>query len=185
MAKVKLSSSLSQLQGKVDQWVYRERGGHTQVFPYRKRVDRPTPAQTSNRQRFRDAQTYAAAVLADPLKSLTYRQLAAERGCPPNAILVANFLNPPMIAQLDLSAYRGLAGDSIRVLAVDAIEVASVTVAVRDADAALLETGAASKDHDLWVYRSTTSAADLATTLIEVTVQNRAGAKVTGTYPAS
>ena len=185
MAKVELNSSLSQLHGKVDQWVYREREGKTQVFPYQKQEDRPTPAQSSNRQRFRDAHAYAKRVLADPLKSVTYRKLAAERGCPPNAILVANFFNPPVIEQVDLSAYRGVAGGLIRVLATDAIEVVSVTVALRDADAALLETGAASKDHDLWIYRSTTAIADAASVLIEVTAQNRAGAKVSKAYPVS
>ena len=181
MAKVKLNSSLSQLQGKVDQWVYRERDGKTQVFPYQKHEDRPSPAQTEHRQRFRDAQAYAKKVLADPLMSLRYRELAVERGCPANAILLGNFFTPPVIEQVDLSAYRGMAGDAIRVLAKDAIEVVSVTVAVRDADAALLETGAATKDHDLWIYRSTTAVANAASARIEVTAQNRAGAKVTKT----
>lgn len=179
MAKVELNSSLSQLHGKVDQWVYRERDGKTQVFPYQKQEDSPTPAQSGNRQRFRAAHAYAKSVLADPLKSIRYRKLAAERGCPPNAILVGNFLTPPVVEHVDLSAYHGVAGDMIRVLAADAIEVVSVTVAVRDADAALLETGPATKDHDLWAYRCTTSPADPASTLIEITAQNRAGAKVT------
>jgi len=185
MVKVELNSSLSQLHGKVDHWVYREREGNTQVFPYQKQENSPTPAQSSNRQRFRDAHAYAKRVLADPLKSVTYRKLAAERGCPPNAILVGNFLTPPVIEQVDLSAYRGAAGDVIRVLATDAIEVLSVTVAVRDADAAIIETGAATKDHDLWIYRSTTSSAEPAAVMIEVTAQNRAGARVAPTYPTS
>jgi len=185
MAKVKLNPSLAQVQGKVDQWVYRERDGKTQVFPYQKHPDRPTPAQTGHRQRFRDAQIYAKKILADPLLSLRYRELAVERGCPANAILIGNFLTPPVIEQVDLSAYRGVAGDAIRVLAKDAVEVVGVTVAVRDADAALLETGSATKDHDLWIYRSTTAIADAASVLIEVTAQNRAGAKVSKAYPVS
>ena len=185
MAKVELNSALSQLHGKVDQWVYRERDGKTQVFPYQKQQDNPTPAQTAHRQRFRDAQVYAAAVLADPLLGLRYRQLAAERGCPPNALLVGNFFTPPVIEQVELSAYRGQIGDQIRVLATDAIEVVGVTVALRDADAKLLETGAATKHHDLWIYRSTTAPADPAVVTIEVTAQNRAGAKVTKAYPST
>jgi len=185
MAKVKLTSSVEQIQGKIDRFVYRNRNGHTQVFPYEKREDHPTPAQTSHRQRFRDAQAYAKKVLADPLKRDGYRKLGVARGCPPNALLVANFMNPPVIEQVELTAYRGRAGDLIRVVATDAIEVVDVTIAVRDADAALLETGAATKDHDLWVYRSTTSPADPASILIEVTARNRAGAKVTATYPTS
>jgi hypothetical protein len=185
MAKVEFNSSVSQVHGKVDRWVYRERDGRAQVFPYQKQKDRPTPAQLGQRQRFRDAQAYAKSVLADPLKSLSYRKLAAERGGPANAILVANFYNPPVIEQVDLSAYRGQAGDLIRVLATDAIEVAGVTITIRDAGAAILETGAATKDHSVWVYRSTTSPTNPASAQIEVIARNFAGAKVTASYPSA
>src|SRR5450631_172262 len=99
MAKVKFNASLAQVQGKVDQWVYRQHNGQSLVAPYQKPEDNPTPAQTGNRQRFRDAQAYAKSVLADPLKRLAYRRLGAARGCPPNALLVSNFLNPPVIEE--------------------------------------------------------------------------------------
>ena len=185
MAKVKFSPSLAEVQGKIDQWVYRRLNGQALVAPYQKREDNPSPAQAAHRQRFRDAQAYAQSVLADPLKCLAYRKLAAARGCPPNAILVSNFFTPPVIEEVDLSAYHGQVGGMIRACATDDIEVVSVTVAVRAADAAMLETGTATKDHDLWVYRSTTAIADTESVTIEVTAQNRAGAKATKAYPIS
>ena len=185
MAKVEFDSSITRIRGKIGRMVYREQHGQTVIVAHRSRADRPSAAQTDRRQRFRDAQAYAAAVLADPLKRECYRKLAAERKCPPNALLIANFLNPPAIEQVDLTAYQGRAGDIIRVLATDAIEVVNVTLTVRGAGDAVLEAGSAVKDHDLWVYGCTATASEDAPVTIEITAQNRAGTKATATFPAA
>ena len=185
MAKVEFNDSITRIRGKIGRMVYREQHGQTVIVSHRSREDRPSAAQTDRRERFREAQAYAAAVLADPLKRECYRKLAAERRCPPNALLIANFLNPPAIEQVDLSAYQGRAGDSIRVLATDAIEVVRVTLTVRDAGDTVLETGSAVKDHDLWVYGCTVTAGENARVTIEVTAVNRAGAKATASFPAT
>ncbi len=181
MAKVIFDSSLAGRRGKVGNLIYREQNGQTVVLPHRRRKDRPSEAQTGRRERFREAQAYAAAVLADPLKRECYRKLGAQHKCPPNALLIANFLNPPVIEQADLAAYQGQAGDILRVLATDTIEVVAVNIVVRGADGATPELGPATKDHDLWVYRCTTAPGKDTAVAFEFTAQNRAGTQATAT----
>src|SRR5262245_38847429 len=101
MAKVTFDSSIRGIRGKIDRLVYREQPGQTIVMPLAEREDDPSPAQLDHRSRFRAAQAYAATVLADPLKRACYRRLGLARKCPPNALLVSNFLNPPTIEQVD------------------------------------------------------------------------------------
>jgi hypothetical protein len=79
------------------------------------RKDRSSAAQRKGRARFKAALANAKSMLADPLKRERYGRLAAERKTPTNALLIANFLNPPTIDRVDLSAYRGRAGSIVRV----------------------------------------------------------------------
>jgi len=182
MAKLTLNEGLTGMSGKLGRLIFRQQNGHTVVVPVREVEDAPSRPQKDHRARFRAAQFYAREVLADPLKRACYRKLAAARRCPPNALLVSNFLNPPAIEEVELAAFHGGIGDVIRVLATDAIEVVSVGLAARGADGVVLESGAATKDHDIWVYRCTTALANRAAA-IEVTAQNRAGAKGTRVIP--
>ena len=180
MAKVTFDSAIAGIRGKVDRFVYREHYGRTVVMPHVPRADKPSQAQRDHRERFQAAQAYAAAVLADPLIRDGYRQLALTRKCPPNALLVANFLNPPVIERTDFSAYQGQLGDLIRVVATDAIEVVGVTVRVHGADGALVETLPALKHHGLWICRCTRAhPAPLNGLRFVVTAQNRADAQAT------
>ena len=178
MGKVEFNPTISRIRGKVGGFIYRKQHGQTVVVPYYPgEVQRkPSAAQRAGRARFKDAQAYAARVMSDPLKRECYRQLAAARKTPPNALLIANFLNPPVVAQVDLGEYQGAAGSIVRVLATDPIEVVSVGVTARGIDGRVVEAGAAAKDHDVWVYRCTTALAGVATKL-EITAENRAGAK--------
>lgn len=176
MAKVEFDKSIGAFRGKVGGLIYREQHGQTVVLSGYKRKDRPSAAQREVRARFEAAQAYAAKVLAHPLKRERYRQLAAERKRPPNTLLIANFLTPPTVERVDLAEFDGRAGDVICVLAADAIEVVGVTVAACDATGRVLESGAAKKDHDVWEYRCTT-ALDGTATKLEITAENRAGAK--------
>jgi hypothetical protein len=183
MAKAILSPSLAGIRGRVDSFIYRQQNGQTVILPHTVPKDRPSKAQKANRNRFSEAKDYAKAVLADPLRRACYRRLAAERKCPSNALLIANFLNPPMIELVELSEYRGRVGDRIRVVAEDPIEVVSVMVTLRLAGTGkVLESGDATRDHDVWVYRSTEAAENLREVRVEIAAANRAG--TTGTHTA-
>lgn len=183
MAKAILNSTLAGISGRVSSFVYRQQNGQTVILPHTVRKDRPSKAQKTNRNRFSEAKDYAKAVLADPLRRERYRRLAAQRKCPSNALLIANFLNPPTIELVELSEYRGRVGDRIRILAEDPIEVVSVTVTLRAASTGkVLESGSATRDHDVWVYRCTAAAENLREVRIEITAANRAG--TTGKHTA-
>lgn len=179
MAKVEFHSSIAGIRGRMGRLIYREQHGKTVVlgdYTEDARRRKPSAAQSAGRERFKAAQAYAARVMSDPLKRECYRQLAAARKTPLNALLIANFLTPPVVAQVDLSEYHGQRGDSVRVLATDPIEVVGVNVTARKLDGSLVESGAAVKDHDLWIYRCTTALGGVASKL-EITALNRAGAK--------
>jgi hypothetical protein len=174
--KVTFNRSISRISGKLDDLVFREQNGQTVAVPFSPRPDNPSPAQLDGRDRFKEAQAYAKRVLSDPLKRERYRTLAAARKCPPNALLISNFLNPPVLDHLELTDFQGRLNDPIRVLASDGIEVTAVTITVRRADGTVIESGSAARDHDVWVYRCSTSAVGEGLVQIEVAAQNRAGA---------
>ena len=178
MAKAVLHPAFAGISGKVSSLIYRQQNGQTVIVEHTERKDRPSRAQKQNRSRFGAAKDYAKTVLADPLRRECYRRLAAERKCPSNALLIANFLNPPTIDIVELKGYEGRVGDVIRVVARDAIEVVSVTVTLRSiTSGAVLESAMATRDHDVWVYRCTTAAANLRDVRIEIVAANRAGTK--------
>ena len=174
--KVTFNRSISSMRGRLDDLVFREQHGQTVVMPFTARPDNPSEAQQNGRDRFKAAQAYAARVLADPLKRDCYRTLAAARKCPPNALLISNFLNPPVIDQVELAEFQGKANDPIRVLASDGIEVTAVTVKISRADGTAIGSDKAARDHDVWVYRCPTPVVGQGMVQIEITAQNRAGA---------
>jgi hypothetical protein len=175
MAKIELNAAVGAIRGKMDGWVYRQHRGQTVVQPHRiLEKGEPTAAQHTQRERFRAAQAYAAEVLANPLRRQEYQKLGVERKRPPNALLVANFLTPPVIEQVEFSGYAGGQGEPIWIVASDAIEVVDVTIAIRGADDVVIESGPAAKDHGVWVYRTTTTIPANAPRQIEVTARNRA-----------
>jgi hypothetical protein len=178
MAKVKLNETLGSLKGKIDGWVYRQQHGQTIVTRYRApRATKQSAAQKQTRVRFQAAQAYAAEVLADPLQRLVYQKLGADRKRPPNALLVSNFLTPPVIEKIEASTYEGRAGGIIKIVAFDPIEVTAVTVAIRGSDGAQIESGDAEHEHGVWSYRTTANALAATTLQIEVTARNRARAE--------
>ena len=180
MAKAELHQTLGALRGKIDNWVYRQQDGKTIVTYYRAPKPRkPSAAQKQARARFQAAHAYAAEVLSDPLRRLVYQKLGAEHRRPPNALLASNFLTPPVIEKIETSAYTGRAGEIIRIVALDPIEVTEVSVTIRPAAASgsLIESGAADHDHGVWTYRTTAKATANTALQIEVIARNRARAE--------
>jgi hypothetical protein len=175
MAKVELNENLGGLRGKIDDWVYRRQNGQTIVTSYRApRKTKQSAAQKQTRLKFQAAQAYAAEVLADPLQRLVYQKLGADRKRPPNALLVANFLTPPVIEKIETSGYQGRAGGVIRIVAFDPIEVAAVTVTIREPNGTRVESGDAEHSHGVWNYRTTAHAPSAVPLHIDVAARNRA-----------
>ncbi len=178
MAKITLNPTISSLSGKMDGWVYRQQNGQTSVMPYRaKKPARPTAAQRKNRERFRAAHTYAAEVLADPLRREMYQKLGASRNQPPNALLISNFLTPPLIERVERNGYDGRAGHELKAIVTDPIEVVDVSFQLRTPAGAILESGSAAKDHGIWIYRTKTKIPPGTDCQIEILARNRARAE--------
>ena len=75
------------------------------------------------REQFKLAAGYGKAALADPATKALYETVAKGKGIPVFALTIADFFNAPAVDEIDLSAYTGKAGETIRVRASDDFEV--------------------------------------------------------------
>jgi hypothetical protein len=179
MAKIELNERVAGIRGKIDGWVYRNLHGQIVVHAYRPaKRSRSSSAQVGARNRFRDAQAYAADVLSHPLRRALYLKLSAARKCPVNALLVSNFLTPPTIEAVELGGYHGQAGGTIDLLVTDPVEVVDVALRIRTIDGTEVESGAATKQNGIWLYRATDSVPRGREWELEITARNPAGAVV-------
>jgi hypothetical protein len=178
MAKVKLSSVLTRVRGKMGDVVFRKYNDEVVMarVPDLSGVT-PTDKQVAHRQRFKLASLYGKTVLADPQKKAVYEATAKAKGVPVFALTVADFLNAPAVDEIDLSAYTGKAGETIRITASDDFEVTGVAVAIHDTNGAVLEQGAATAVDGAWNYLTTTSLPTGHQVSIEVSVTDRPGHK--------
>jgi hypothetical protein len=176
MAKAHLNSAFGGFSGRSGNMVYRSVRGQTFISqrPLAK-SNRVSAAQKSQRDRFMLAGAYAKQVLADACQRRVYEDLAKARNRRADKLLTSDFLTPPIVEEINVSDYRRHAGELIRVLATDDIEVVAVAVAIRTAAGALVEQGAATKTHGVWCYRTASAApADVALT-ITATARDRPG----------
>lgn len=177
MARVKLNPLLEQVRGQIGDLVFKRYGDG--VILSRKAENGDTPpsaAQLAHQQRFREATVYGRTVLADPDVREVYDDVAHRRGHPTFSVIVADFLNAPSVAEVDLSGYTGAVGDVIVVQAEDDFEVVAVHVTLSDGDGNALEAGDAVLGPDgRWTY-TTTVAVDAGTTVrIGVSATDRPG----------
>jgi hypothetical protein len=176
MAKVTLHPAIQRLSGATGGLVFRHINDKT-VASRRAAPgsNTPSPAQSAQRERFRQAAAYARNVLADTCQKRVYAALARERGRRVDKLVESDFLTPPWIEAIEPADYRGRAGAAIRVLAFDDVEVVAVSVAILTAEDRLLEEGAAEKVHGVWVYRTTTDAPAGAALTVTATARDRPG----------
>ena len=77
----------------------------------------------------------------------------------PANIALADWFHLPEIKEIDLSAWTGQPGQSIRIRALDDVQVTEVTVTIADETDAILEQGAAvAGDNSWWTYTTTQTA---------------------------
>ena len=184
MAKVKLNPALESIQGKVGDLVFKRWEGEEIVcrMPDRTGIV-PSANQLAQQDKFRLADLYGKAVMADPDSHTVYADASARKGIPAFALSVGDFLNAPAVAEIDLSVYTGKVGDIIRVRASDDVEVQGVTVAIREQGGDVLEEGAAvwSPATATWAYTATTALGVGQAVSIEVSASDRPGHKTTKT----
>jgi hypothetical protein len=128
--------------------------GNKPVFPEDREF---SLAQLAHQEKFREAALYAK-----DAKDLEVYVKRAE-GTPMYSynIALADYLQPPEIKEIDLSAWTGSPGETIRIQAVDDVEVKMVKVVITDANDVVLEQGPAVKEEGgWWTYQTTVSVSD-------------------------
>lgn len=155
MARVTLSPLLSRISGKVGNVVFRTYGRKVVLsqMPERPRTP-PSPDQVAQRNRFRAATEYGKAALNDPEHRAFYEALAEQRQKPILSVMIADFLNVPVVDAIDTAAYEGKQGDPIYVYAHDDAGVTDVTVEIADEEGEVVEAGPATLDGWRWVYEA-------------------------------
>lgn len=188
MAKVVLAPAFEAIRGHIGNMVYKKWQEEEIVgkMPDFTGVV-PTEDQVAQRDKFGLAVVYGKSVMVDPTTKAVYTGVSKTRGIPVFALTVADFLNPPVVDEIDLSAYTGKIGEKIKVRASDDVEVTGVSVAIRDQGGAVLEQGAAAitAGSGVWSYTTTTALAEGQAVSIEVSATDLPGHKTTRTQARS
>jgi hypothetical protein len=115
----------------------------------------PTDTQVAQRKAFKDAVNYAKGAQGAP----EYQALADSRGVSAFNVAVADFFNPPAIEAIDVSEYKGAAGETITIRASDDVKVAKVSVLITTEGGSAVENGEATPSSSgAWTYTSTKDA---------------------------
>jgi len=161
MAKVRSNLVIHGLSGMLGQQIVvrRQKNGNYVIAaapgPYAKHE--LTEAQKQHQEHFRQAILYAKSAKNTP----EYKDVATSRGQSTYNVAVADFLHPPEIQQIDLSAYNGAPGETITITAVDDVKVKTVGIMIVNDDGTLVEKGTAvpTTDANHWLYNTTATAA--------------------------
>jgi hypothetical protein len=150
--------------------VFRDWEGKTVVAKApKKREGDPTAKQAEIQQKFLLASRYARAIIKSTDKSMAeaYATVLRPRQNVYSRAL-EDFLNPPDVLSINTRNYKGIAGNTIVVRAIDDFRVVSVQVEIYSANGTLLEEGKAEQDkYGLdWMYTATQANATLAGTKI-------------------
>jgi len=178
--KVILQSGLRGLSGGMEDWVYQYRDGKTYLGPKPRRTKEPSPAEISQRERFKQAALHAKALMANAETRGYYEALGAERGVSPFALAVGDTLNRPYFKYIDLSSYKGKAGDPISIRAIDDLGLTEVEVELCAVDGTHIEKGKAVESGERsgeWTYTATRQVALGADIFITVIGFDHAGTK--------
>lgn len=171
MAKIKLNPILEEVRGQIGDLVFREVNGETVLS--RKPTasgNEPTQNQAEQRERFKQAVAYGRYVMSDDDVRELYEEASQRKGVPLFALTVADFLNPPVINQLDITTYNGQVGQVITINTIDDFGVVSVHVTITDNTGTVIESGNAEETSDgsgRWTYM-TTEEAPVGTTALHV-----------------
>lgn len=155
MARVTNNPLLRGISGKIGPLIFRQVGGQTIVQAAEAKGQRAprSPRQQAHLDRMHQAKLYAKAQIRDPAAKALYATRIDTRRTSAYTVAIADYMNPPQITALDVSAYRGQPGDIIRISATDDFAVAAVQVRIFRPDGTLLEEGPAiPQPGDSWHY---------------------------------
>jgi hypothetical protein len=158
MANITPNPAAGQLSGTIGDLVFaRLKNGKVIVRRRPVRKTEKKAGEIANQAGFIRAVAYAKAVWnSQPELQAKYKAAARQQGRQGFHLAKADFRLPPKIGDVDLSAYRGNAGDLIRVVATDDFEVKEVLLVLRRLSGELIEQGAALPGNGAWSYRAQT-----------------------------
>jgi len=179
MAKITLNPALKAFHGKIGGLVFKQFAGKEIVASAPGPRSNWTEGQLAQRQQFKLAAIYGKTALANPDTKTIYEAKSKQSGVPVFALTVADFFNPPVVDEVDLSGYSGQVGDTIKITAHDDFKVTGVQVVVRDNGGAVVEQGAAtlSATDGSWQYKATATLAQGQAVVIEVSATDLPGHK--------
>lgn len=137
-----------------DRFLYRKATSQKIVLPRKpKHVDSTTLARRrrSHQDLLREATSYANFAQVHDV----YIDKARRTGVTAYNVAFTDWFEGPRLLQIDIDAWTGAAGETIRLKARDNVKVATVSVEIRDAEGNLLEAGEAVQsetDRDWWHY---------------------------------
>ena len=159
MAEVKKNPFTKGLSGAVgDYMVFRRVGKQTFVSTAPVRNDEVSDKQKAVRERFQMATIYARSVDADPALKEQYESKALKsKKRSWYHVAMADFFHAPEIEEIDISAYSGVVGSTIRVRAYDIFKVQSVKVEIYSQEGTLVEKGLATQQTNQLDWLNTAS----------------------------
>ena len=136
----------------------------------------PTEEQLAVQLKFERFSAYAQGAITDPVKKLLYAK-AATGGQTAFNVAFLDAARPPRVLEIDIRKYKGLVGDTIKLMVKDVVRVESVKVTILSAAGVELEQGDAVPDTGIsyWKYTATTANPALPGTRILITATDLPG----------
>ena len=177
MAIVTLNKTFATFSGSVGDLSYFMRNGKLIARRKPQKTAKRTRGQKAQQRRISEAAAYWRSVKADPAKLAAYTGLPQVPGLGPYHFAIRDFMNPPVVEEIDVSRYSGQTGERIGIKATDDTEVVEVAVQILDMAEAVLEEGAAHRDeaNTTWSYVSVKSVSTGQTVSVRVTAKDRPG----------
>ncbi len=155
MARVKSNIVIEGLSGSLgNKIVFRQSGGQTIVAVMPTQSSKPpTEEQQQQRQKFGRANRYARQAMKNAVLKEAYQQEAKDNQTAFN-VAMADYLNSPVVADLNVGAYSGAKDSPVSITVTDDHMVAVVEVVIYAANGNVLEQGNAELDDNGvdWVY---------------------------------
>jgi hypothetical protein len=182
MTKVRFHGPIAGFSGAMGEMVFADQKKKGRTLAYMKKQYDPSQAQIDQWAYFKECARNAKAALENPDTHAFYETIAQERNSNAYAVAFTDFLVLPEFKPLNLSEYRGQAGNTISIRAVDDIGLADVDVKIVAQDGTPIEQGKAVESgarSGKWTYTATMPVALGTDVFIEVTGFDHAGTKTT------
>jgi len=159
MGVSKNNLAIEGLSGQVGNLVFRRRKADGKVFVSGHPAEHegvPSEAVQKVNVKFQEAVIYGKSAISDPAIKALYTEKASAGQSAYN-VAVADYFSAPDIKEVDLSAYTGAVGSTIKIKAIDDFKVAKVFVRIATTDGSLIEEGNAVLQADglYWLYTAT------------------------------